>query len=86
MAQPIIGRFEFSFYLLYTVYTYKLRNPGSGNGTQNFGTRDSGTQILETVPGTREFQDSVPGTENFLGHGPDPVLTPGVNCESMNLE
>ena len=32
-------------------------------------------------PGSRSA-----GTENFSGHGPDPVLTPGVNCESMNLE
>ena len=40
----------------------KLKNPGSGTGTgtQICGTRDSGTQLWGTVPGTKEFRDSVP--------------------------
>ena len=74
MAQPIIGRSEFSFYLLYTFrkITLKiccaqpqvkkigigLRNPGSGTGTQNCGTRDFGTQILGSVPGIKESMNS----------------------------
>ena len=53
------------------------KNPGSGTGT---GTRDSGTQLCGTVPGTKAFRDSVPGTENFLGHGPGPLPTPGDIC------
>ena len=53
----------------------KLKNPGSGTGTgtQICGTRDSGTQLWGTVPGTK-IQ-----IENFPGHGPGPVPTPG--CE-----
>ena len=55
----------------------KLKNPGSGTGTgtQIRGTRDSGTQLWGTVPGTKEIRDAVSGTENFPGHGPGPVPT-----------
>ena len=56
----------------------KLKNPGSGTGTrtQICGTRDSGTQLWGTVPGTKEFRNPVRGTENFPGHAPGPVPTP----------
>ena len=48
----------------------KLKNPGSRTrtGTQICGTRESGNQLLGTVPGTKEFRNSVLGTENFPGH------------------
>ena len=59
------------------------RHPGPGRKMRKSGTRDrdsklknSGTQLWENVPGTKEFRDSVPGTEEFPVHGSGPVPTP----------
>ena len=52
----------------------KFAGSGTGTGTQICGTRDSGTQLWGTVP----------GTENFPGHGPGPVPTPAYDHKHEN--
>ena len=53
----------------------EILKSGIGTGTQICGTRNSGTQLFRTVP----------GTENFPGHGPGPVPTPGEQLRFKNL-